>query len=148
MPESIEVSYCGLFCGDCIIRNGELGARSSKLLRSVITPDFAKLAKGLPQVKPAIFESLKDYPVLINMLTTMTHLDCEKICKEDGGSSDCRIRECCRDKGYDGCWDCNDHLHCETLAWLDPVHCGANIRNIETIRNNGMEEFLSGAKYW
>ena len=52
MPRSSEVAYCGLFCGDCIIRNGKIGSLSGKLLEHIETSDFQKLICGLPKVMP------------------------------------------------------------------------------------------------
>lgn len=147
MPQGSEVAYCGLFCGDCIIRNGRIGALSSKLLESIETSDFQKLSSGLPKVMPE-FEPLKEYQTIKRLLIAMTKLDCVNLCKERGGSTACRIKKCCREKGLEGCWDCDDFVDCKTLAWLNPVHAGANIKNIERIRKIGMELFLNGPKCW
>ena len=147
MPQSSEVAYCGLFCGDCIIRNSKIGALSSKLLESIEKSDFQKLTMGLPEVMPG-FEPLKDYQTLKRSLVAMTKLDCAKLCKEGGGSTACRIKKCCAEKSIEGCWDCDDFADCETLAWLNPVHSGANVHNIERIRRIGLKLFLKGPKCW
>ena len=42
------VSYCGLYCGDCVIRRGELGSHAGVLLKEMETPEFERLAEGLP----------------------------------------------------------------------------------------------------
>lgn len=147
MPQISEIAYCGLFCGDCVIRNGEIGALSDKLLASIETSDFQKLCAGLPHVMPG-FEPLKDCQILMRSLAAMKKLDCVKLCKEGGGSAACRIKKCCTEKNLEGCWDCDGYVDCKTLAWLNPVHAGANIHNIERIRKLGAEIFLKGSKCW
>jgi hypothetical protein len=147
MPQSSEVAYCGLYYGDCIIRNGKIGALSGKLIESIETSDFLKLTVGLPKIMPE-FEPLKDYQILKRSLSTMKKLDCVKLCKEGGGSTACRIKECCTEKSLEGCWDCEDFADCKTLAWLNPVHSGSNVQNIVRIRKIGMELFLKGPKCW
>jgi len=58
------------------------------------------------------------------------------------------MKKCCIGKSLEGCWDCDDFVNCKTLAWLNPVHSGANVENIERIRRIGMELFLEGPKCW
>ncbi len=147
MPHSSEVAYCGLYCGDCIIRNGKIGELSGKLIESIETSDFQKLAVGLPKIMVE-FGPLKDYLILKRLLAAMTKLDCVKLCKEGGGSTACRIKKCCTEKSLEGCWDCDDFSDCKTLAWLNPVHSGANVQNIVRIRKFGIELFLKGPKCW
>ena len=147
MSQSSEIAYCGLFCGDCIIRNGKIGILSAKLLKLTETDSFQKLVVGLPEVMPR-FEPLKDYQPLKRVLAAMTELDCNNYCKKGGGSAACRIRQCCKENSIEGCWDCDDFVNCETLAWLDPVHAGANVKNIERIRKIGTAHFLEGPKCW
>jgi hypothetical protein len=47
-----------------------------------------------------------------------------------------------------GCWECGEFESCHTLAWLDPVHQGANVANLRILRDKGIEEFLAGKKFW
>jgi hypothetical protein len=101
----------------------------------------------LPKVIPD-FEPLKDFQSFKRALAAMTQLDCHKLCKEGGGGSTCQIKKCCIEKSYEGCWQCDAFADCKTLAWLNPVHTGANIQNIKRIREEGMALFLKGPKYW
>jgi len=148
MTKNKEVAYCGLYCGNCVIRNGKIGSLSIKMLEHIDTPEFQKLANGLPNVMPEMFCELKNYQSFLQTLTEVTNLDCEKICKNGGGSTECKIRRCCQMKSYDGCWECTDFNDCNILAWLNPVHDGANVKNISRIRRIGMEAFLKGRKCW
>ena len=143
-----EVAYCGLYCGTCVIRKGRLASLASQLLESIKTVDFKKLADGLPRLHPELFSDLKDSDAATRVLSAMLHLDCEKSCKDGGGSSTCKIRECCQEKAIDGCWMCDQTKDCETLAFLDPLHKRANLKNIQIIQKKGMAAFLDGEKFW
>jgi len=143
-----EIAYCGLYCGDCVIRKHHVGGLAGRLLDAIATPAFAKLAAGLPELNPEIFEPLKNQEGCHQVLAAIAHLDCAMPCRSGGRTSGCRIRECCRQKGMNGCWECGEFESCQTLAWLDPVHQGANLANLRILRDKGIEEFLAGKKLW
>jgi len=150
MDKSVSslVSYCGLYCGDCVIRRGELGSRAGVLLKEMGTPEFERLAEGLPGIHPKTSSDLLEYKTCIKVLRAMCMLVCTAPCKNGGGGKDCNIRKCCIEKGLEGCWVCNDFEECKTLAILEPVNKRANIRNMIIIRNYGMETFLNYSKEW
>lgn len=149
MPEKSQVAYCGLFCGNCIIRQGKVNELSKELLQKIETPEFKKLANGLPKVNPELFSAFGEIDKLIEILKAMLNVDCYRFCKEGGGSSNCHIRKCCQEKGIEGCWNCQFFEKCEILSWLDPVHERANILNLQIIRDKGMQTFLSlKEKHW
>ena len=148
VSDATEIAYCGLYCGDCIIRKHHLGKLAGQLLEAIATPAFAKLAAGLPELMPEIFEPLKNHEGSCQVLAAIGHLDCAMPCRSGGGTSGCRIRECCRDRGMKGCWECGECELCQTLAWLNPLHQGANVANLRILRDRGIEEFLAGKKLW
>ena len=148
MNSDSQVAYCGLYCGDCIIRNGQLATLANKLLSQLRKPEFEKLAAGLPKIMPESFEGLTETKRCIHVLESMTHLDCIKICKEGGGGRSCSIRACCIEKHFEGCWVCDEFETCETLSWINPVHEDAHRQNIRIIRKMGIERFLKGSKHW
>ena len=148
MSKEIEVAYCGLFCGQCIIRNGKISERSNKLLEIFKTEEFQKLVIGLPKFFHEINIESNEYETCIKFLKTMTFLDCNELCKKTGGTSKCKIKNCCIEKNIEGCWICDDFENCEIIDSLTPIHQKANIKNIKNIRKNGMRSFLKGEKYW
>jgi len=148
MSAPTEVAYCGLFCGACVIRRGRIAALSKELLERMGTPEFQKLAAGLPTLNAALFEALREWQACFRVLGAMRHLDCERTCRDGGGTTACRIRECCRRKNMQGCWECDQFEDCETLSWLDPVHGDAHRQNIRMICRQGMRAFLDGEKRW
>ncbi|MEW6359985.1 MAG: DUF3795 domain-containing protein [Planctomycetota bacterium] len=148
MEEWDEVAYCGLFCGNCIIRKGAIKRLAANLMEQVDRPEFRKLAQGLPKLKPEVFAALKKYEDACRFLAALGHLDCETSCRKGGGTTGCRVRECCQAKQLDGCWQCADFESCRTLRWLQPVHADAHIRNLRAISDLGMNKFLAGDKLW
>ena len=148
MSKETKVAYCGLYCGDCIIRKGKLASLSKQLIESMQTADFQKLACGLPDIFPDIVSDLEEYETCIKVLKAITFLNCIKVCKEGGETTNCKIRTCCESKSIEGCWICDEVESCKTLTWLNPVHKQANIQNIEIIKEKGMKAFLEGKKNW
>jgi hypothetical protein len=100
------------------------------------------------ELRPEVFGPLENHEACRQVLSAIHHLDCQMPCREGGGSSGCRIRECCKHKGINGCWECDGFESCDTLAWLNPVNQGANVENLRTIREKGIESFLVGEKLW
>ena len=148
MNSESQVAYCGLYCGDCIIRNGKIASLANELLSQMRKPEFEKLAEGLPQIMPEQFEAMRQTKGCVRVLESMAHLGCYKTCKDGGGGSSCPIRVCCQNKHIEGCWCCEEFETCETLSWINPVQKDAHRKNIRIIKRNGIEKFLKGTKYW
>jgi hypothetical protein len=148
MNSESQIAYCGLYCGDCIIRKGKLASLANALLSQMRKPEFEKLAEGLPQIMPEQFKAMRETKGCVRVLESMAHLGCYKICKDGGGGSSCPIRVCCLNKHIEGCWCCEEFETCETLSWINPVQKDAHRKNIGIIRRNGIEIFLKGTKDW
>lgn len=141
------IAYCGLYCGDCFIRIGKIANLAKKLSNELKKVEFEKHAKGLSKLIKE-FKPLSHYEKFYKALCSLDSLQCEKTCKQGGGTTSCRIRECCISKGIDGCWICNEFEHCKKLAWLEPVNGDANLKNLRKIRKEGIRKFLTGKKCW
>ena len=141
------VAYCGLYCGDCMIFKGEIADLAKELLDKFKESDFERVAHGLSELSSE-FKALSHYQQCYETLCAMDVLRCHQICKQGGGSTSCKIRDCCIKKGIEGCWLCNEFEHCEILAWLRPVNGDANLKNLREIRKCGIQSFISGPKYW
>jgi len=81
------------------------------------------------------------YCGLICGLCRATEKGCEE-CKNGGGPDDCFQRECCTEKGFEGCWQC-DTFPCEEGFFADKEWKGLCQGFIRCIRDKGMEEFVS-----
>jgi hypothetical protein len=148
MNEENNVAFCGLFCGDCIIKNAKIGQISQQVLNIIGSWKFQKLEKGLPIISSDFWKNLKYVQDAKPVLESMCNLDCVRSCKEGGGTSSCEIRFCCQAKYLNGCWECEKMDSCSVLATIFPVHQGSNIKNMKIIREKGMEAFLAGEKDW
>lgn len=148
MNESDKVAYCGLFCGDCIIKDQKIGEMAQKVLKIIDTPEFQKLSNGLPIISSDVWGKLKHIHEVKPVLEAMCNLDCDRSCKEGGGGSSCEIRICCKGKNLSGCWECEKMENCSVLDTIFPINQGSNIKNMKIIREKGMSIFLSGEKYW
>jgi hypothetical protein len=143
------LAYCGFYCGDCLGYTGVI-AEAATALRTVLDRyQFERTAK-------AVFpRQLADYDNFYQMLAFMAGLRCPGICRpsaEEGGTSSCEVKNCCLDKGYYACYECDDYETCETLLSLHSgLHADACLKNLKAIREMGLETWLvAGPRhcYW
>ncbi len=143
------LAYCGFYCGDCLGYTGVIADAAHSMLEVLETFKFERTAA-------CVFpEQLKNYDKLCEMLTFMAGLRCPGICREgepDGPPSGCEAKNCCRERGFFACYECDDF---ETCAILGSVHGGLHadscLRNLRAIREMGLEAWLSRGQrfcYW
>lgn len=141
------ITYCGLYCGDCPYGSGEIVNHAANLLDTMNKWSFSRVSAGLAKMFER-YKALSDYDTFIKVLHSMMQLTCDATCKEDGGLKTCDIRNCCRDRGLEGCWQCQTFETCSTLSWLKPVHDTSHIKNLRIIKDQGPEQFIKGKKHW
>ena len=147
MAEKKYLGYCGLYCGDCLGRTRVIADAASQFLNVLDKYEFEKTALS-------VFPSqLSEYDNLIDMLMFMENLHCTRLCRElDGGESQCIVRECCVEHGYQVCSSCEDFETCENLdSILGSLHLEACRRNLRGINEMGLERWLvDGTRhhYW
>ena len=140
------VTYCGLYCDDCMARQGKVADLATDLkgeLRSAGFERFVEVVSDVP-----MFEALKKYPEFSAVLDLLTNSRCEKSCKEGGANPECEVRLCCKEKEIEGCWVCGEFLDCEKLKFLEGVHGIAHIRNLRRLKRKGVGEFVKGKRDW
>ena len=142
-----SVAYCGMYCEDCWLRKENLSEAAGELLNKVKTREFRQLAKGLPEMVPML-NGLSHYNQFIEFLESVCFVECREYCRSGGGIPNCEIRKCCMEKSKTGCWECGEYKVCAILSWLEPAHPGACARNLDAIKNFGIENYLKGEKYW
>jgi hypothetical protein len=120
---------------------------ADRLVSEVGGADFRRLAEGLAKCHEG-FVSLSKYEEFVDILHQLKGLCCEVYCRKGGGTSGCRIRECCIERGLEGCWRCAEFEHCEVLCRLKPLHGEANIKNLRILAAKGKRAFLEGERYW
>ena len=140
------VAFCGLYCGDCHGNTGkipDLARDLRKELRKVRYDKFAELISKESFAKP-----LENYKECYEALGMMVKFRCRKGCKKGGGSPFCKVRKCCQEKEFEGCWECEKFENCKKLVFLKVVHGDAHIRNLRKLKKKGKSEFLKGKTLW
>lgn len=138
------VAYCDLYCGDCFFYKGDI-ANLSRDLRKKLRE--AKLEQHYKELSKFAKE-FNDYPVFYKVLGAMVKMRCKKACLNGGGPSFCKIRKCCQRRNLRGCWECNEFETCKKLDFLKPTHKDAHIKNLKIIKNQGIDKFIGGKRYW
>jgi hypothetical protein len=141
-PDSVElIAYCGLYCGDCAGHSGELADAARALLDRMEEYRFDITARGL------FADQFKDYDGLVSMLEFMSDTRCRAACRARDRT--CAIARCCVDRGYSGCYECDEFKKCRKLGDLAGVHGDSCIRNLEGIRELGPEAWVAkGKRLW
>jgi len=124
--------YCGLYCGACDIyqqRISKSGNELKKVLDAFKFGDFSNQVPGLEDY--ATFEK-----VLNNIITIFGQC---AACQKGGGDPQCKIRLCCREKGYQTCAECSS-FPCERFKALESS-LSLIEQNLEEIKKIGLEEW-------
>jgi len=147
MPESEKdlIAYCGLGCMDCFGHQGKIADLSRDLRKELRKARFENQAK-LMSAEP-YFAVFKDYDKCYQVLGALVKFRCKSACR-GGGPPFCKIRNCCHKKAIDGCWQCDYFETCDKLAFLEPFHADAHLKNIRKIRKFGIDGFLEGKRFW
>ena len=134
------LAYCGFYCGDCTGYTGVIADAASGF------KNLLEKWKFDDTIKCVFPEKLKDYPRFLEMLEFMTDLKCGKICRDRMDSdTTCRVRRCCREKGFFACYECDDFEICEKLKSLfEGLHYEVSLKNLRAIREIGLETWLAG----
>lgn len=141
------VTYCGIYCGDCLGYTGVIAEATDAFLDLLDKYKFYVTARNM------FPEELGDYNRLIDMLLFMSELKCYKTCRERSDEeASCIVRSCCKERGFNACYDCSDFEVCETLtSVLGGLHLEACLQNLGEIREMGLEAWLrDGTRhhYW
>ena len=140
------ISYCGLYCGDCHAFKGKISDLAIELRKELRRAQYDKFAKSIQEHDSG--KELKHFDECYKALGAMIRFRCQQGCRAGGGSSSCKIKQCCREKNIEGCWECNDFEKCKKLDALAPVHGQAHKKNLRTIQKKGKAEFLKGNRLW
>lgn len=144
MKKKKLLAYCGLYCGDCGGYTGTIADAAANLQKELEDYKFVRTAKHL------FSDQLKDYDKFVEMLGFMTTLKCDVFCRnKTDTSTSCQIRKCCREKGYYGCYECDDFEVCEKLESMKDLHQDSCVKNLRAIKEMGLEKWIElGTRYW
>lgn len=140
------VAYCGLYCDDCMAREGKIADLATELKTELKKAGFERFVSAVSDVP--FFKALKKYPEFTEVLEVLVHSRCTKTCKEGGANPACEVRICCKEKEIEGCWVCGEFVGCEKLKFLEGVHGIAHIRNLRRLKRSGVGEFVKGRHDW
>jgi hypothetical protein len=141
MSKVIELTgYCGLYCGDCIRYRSRAADLARELLRELQETEFGKYAA----IKSRSITELAHYDETLKALEAIVGLQCNKPCRVGEGcpTFSCKILECCQERGFEGCWECHDSEGCKKFDFLKLFHDGGPIRNLEKIREYGLDKWV------
>ncbi len=141
-------AYCGIYCGDCLGYTGVIANSAKDFLTVLEKYQFNRTAKS---VFP---DELKNYDNFHNMLKFMTTLTCPGRCRQGKDTeTSCKVRRCCREKGYFACYECGDLETCDKLksAVGGLLHYDSAMKNFRAIKEMGLEAWIREGKhhmYW
>jgi hypothetical protein len=140
------VAYCGLCCEDCPNYQGKLAKTASLLIDELKQFGLKDKAQALAEYPE--FSAFAEYPAFEKLLKFMTCFQCPRgYCRAEG-ESHCQIVHCCREKQYEGCWQCSEFEDCDKMGFLKAIHKDAHLKNMRIIKEKGIKEFLKGQRNW
>jgi hypothetical protein len=140
------IAYCGLYCGDCNSYKGKIADLARDLRKELRSANFEKQAALMAEIP--FFAVLKNYPQCYEVLGQMVKMRCKRTCRGDGGPPGCKMRDCCRKKGIEGCWECAEFETCKKLDFLKRFHDDAHLKNLRILKKSGADSFLKGKRFW
>lgn len=140
------IAYCGLYCGDCFHYQGKIADLARDLRKELRHYKFDTRAEKM--AANAYYASLKYYPQAYEFLGTLVKFRCKRACRGGGGPPVCKIRECCRKKGIEGCWECDEFESCKTMDFLKTYHEDGHLKNLRILKKSGIDSFINGKRYW
>lgn len=147
--EAALVAYCGIYCGDCLGYTGVIADGAEAFAQVLDRYQFQRTAEGI------FPEELADYDRFREILTFMTDLRCSGRCRNAEGESvpaGCAVRDCCIEKGFYACYECDEFESCARLRSLHgKLHYDACLRNMRAMREKGLEAWLADGPrhcYW
>jgi hypothetical protein len=130
---------CGLFCRDCIPSREALFEMVAALEGELDRLDFARYAA----LKASRDDAFAGYEEFRAYLSAVASLKCPGPCAEGGGKKDCAIRDCAKEKGYAGCWECNGFETCKLLEPFESFHGDTPRNNLRLIHEHGPDNWAA-----
>ena len=144
--EGAMVAYCGLCCLDCHGYTGKVADLARDLRKELRGYKYDKFARFMATL--SFGKAFQDYDKCYDVLGAMVKFRCKNGCRNGGGNPFCKIRKCCTNKGFGGCWECDQFKDCQKLQSLVPVHEDAHVKNLTAIKEKGLKSFLGGKRGW
>jgi len=147
MIEGIElIGHCGLYCGDCIRYRSRASDLARELLCELHNTEFGKYAaiKSSSVNQLDAVKEFEHYGECCEVLEAIVALQCSTPCRTGGGCAtfSCGVLTCCREKGFDGCWQCDEFEKCQRFESFRAIHGDSPRQNLRTIRKFGLDKWV------
>ena len=146
-PNRDLITYCGLYCGDCPAHKGRIADRACELREELEAEEYARAADFFASgLQMSVYGKYGDFTEVLGMLENSR---CAAVCRSRDDQN-CEIAPCCREKEYEGCWECGEFEDCGKLRheFFEKLHLDGHIENLREMRENGVEGFLAGKRLW
>jgi hypothetical protein len=111
-----QLSYCGIWCGSCIVGNGML---------KELTKKYERLIDGYGVDKWGAKEQDFDGPEFMKSLKAIQNIPICRGCLKGGGNDVCKIRPCAQKKKLYDCMECGEMESCSNHESIKTVREGA-----------------------
>ena len=139
------ITFCGLYCDDCFMYRDRIASLAGELDKELKDANFKEHADVFAQNPSSkVFEKYDDF---VEMLETLKGLRCVG-CRKRESQFICKIKECCEEKQIIGCWKCEEFQTCNKLDSLHKTHGNAVLKNLDILKEKGVDAFLGGERYW
>ena len=128
------VGYCGLHCGACGIYQGRIRQAVENLRGVIQAYGFDKISAELAKWEPS-FEHYAEFENVMDGLVKIFG-GCPG-CVGGGGDPTCAVRECCKQKAYATCVDCNKMNECDKLKQREWA-----LKRLREIRALGFQKWV------
>ncbi|WP_156921705.1 DUF3795 domain-containing protein [Desulfovibrio inopinatus] len=141
MTTKNNTAYCGIYCPDCLHLHNQYSTLARQLEEHLVALGFDKYAS----IESPFGQGFRHWQEFADVLHTLATTQCERPCRSGGGCSGkpCAIMECCLDKGFEGCWECDGLDDCDKFDFLSP-RCGSMPKdNLREIQQHGLDGWES-----
>jgi hypothetical protein len=130
------IAYCGLRCDTCPPYTGVIADLATNLKKEIKNSKMGDILEKVPM------PGMEHFKECMSTLDALSKQRCGKMCKEGGGWAECPIRLCCKEKKFDGCWECKEIKDCNNLGFLRQVHGDLVAKRLRKIKKLGKKEYL------
>ena len=130
MNDNALISYCGVCCSHCGMQT-RIPKMAEELKRFIHAYKYGEWIGSVTQD----FE----FENFMKGLNWFANSSCNG-CIQGGGMPTGEIRNCCKEKGFNNCYFCNDFLKCEKLDYQRETY--KINENYERIKQVGCENWL------